>query len=84
MKKADDHLMSIAIASSIASLEYSQPSVRPSQSQPIVPPKKSGKIIFEKTSLSIILPLEILVETYDFLRSKPGRQAIYFGKTHHS
>ncbi len=79
--KLEDHSISAALASSIASLEYSQPTPpsRSSQSQSIVPSKKTGRIYFEN-KITHCLCFQILVETYNFLRSKQGRQAIYSGK----
>ncbi|UJR35246.1 hypothetical protein I4U23_028010 [Adineta vaga] len=58
--KTDSHSIKAAIASSIASLEHSQPPPRPTQSQPAPNTKKS--------------------DTFNFLRPRQGRQAIYSGK----
>ncbi len=77
--KSEDHSMSTAIASSIVSLEHSQPASRPSPTQSVVPPKKTSKIPFED-KIDHDLHFEILAETLNFLRSKQGRQAIYSGK----
>lgn len=50
--KLEDSSLQMAIASSVASLEHSQPSSRPSQSQSIAPPKKSGEIISNHPTFS--------------------------------
>ena len=67
------------MSTAIASLERSQPPSRPSQSQSFVPPKKPSKI-YSKIKIPHNLHFEILADTFNFLRSKQGRQAIYSGK----
>ena len=69
----------MVIAPSVALLEHSQPPTRSSQPQLIVPPKKSGNTI-RTIQIFHNLFFEILVDTFNFIRPKQGRQAIYSGK----